>query len=349
MADDFRPNPAPTSRPSLQPLLVQSPHSARSSPSPLDSIVTKVALQEKKASEPSNVQLSVAPQEAQKVQESFIQAPVKPHTTPGDATPAQDRPAAPVFQPLALSRTLSDDTSGDSTAVTIISGQATRKGYGLSESDLQDDTSNLVVSPRSSTISPDGDIEIQVISPDSSAKGELVSDSFLVSSQVLQTQSPVFRELIDIVFNVHKGDSPSLNNNSQVLVLTEPMQLHVTDDPIGLLIVLLILHHKYRDIPKILTLDTMVKVAVVCETYMVYWPVLPTATLWRAKIDDSVVEATSEWLYLAWVFGWEREFEWITNELVPVLLLPKDDEDGLLRTDDGRILESYHSEKLCGS
>lgn len=261
---------------------------------------------------------------------------------PAQALPHPDAPLAP-------------NLSSSAPSCSAQTPETRRGGYGLHSPESgplinanvslneEEDDPCIKLFPGFYNIDADGDVEVHVLS-----EPGFVTHRFRVSKAILGFHSTVFSGLVNFIQSVNAFPNSETASMSQTLQKLEPIPLHVEDDPTGLYAVLLILHHQYRQLPKVPTLNTMVEIAKVCEKYMVQWAVLPTATLWRTRIDEDTLRSSSPWLYLAWTFGWEREFEWITNDIIPRLEPPKEKGDGLLRTDDGRRLESYLPEVLVG-
>jgi hypothetical protein len=141
---------------------------------------------------------------------------------------------------------------------------------------------------------------------------------FKVSSTVLANASPVRKKFIFPPF----PKMPHAENESDV-------QLDFTeDDPDALLLLFRIAYLRFTKIPLTLDLDILLQVAVLCDQYDCVGLVYPWVEGWMAKEDETGGDDySSNWLFIAWVFGREGAFRKAANYWVEKISLG--DADGL--------------------
>jgi hypothetical protein len=123
---------------------------------------------------------------------------------------------------------------------------------------------------------------------------------FLVSTTVLRLASPVWKAMITGQFR---------ESSAKEIPFPE-------DDAQAMSVILHLAHLRYKKVPKSMNFSDLVKLAVICDKYDVVSIVRPFledwVAPWRHKLLDAGYE---EWLYLAWVFGYGKDFVSLASEL----------------------------------
>ena len=155
--------------------------------------------------------------------------------------------------------------------------------------------------------------------------------SFLVSSHVMRLASPVWKAMLTGGF---------AESRKAVISLEE-------DDPDALLIVLLAAHLQHRQLPKELTFDQIVKLAVICDKYDTATVVRPFLHQWISPYQSNCLEAGHEqWLSVAWAFGYTENFKDIADCLVRSSMI---DSEGRCLNIEGKILEDILPADILGT
>lgn len=142
---------------------------------------------------------------------------------------------------------------------------------------------------------------------------------FQVSSAVLANASPVFNGM----FGANSGFQEKLmvarggvtGNPPAVITL-------IDDDPQVLRIILLVLHWKMDILPEKVDFEECVKLAVLADKYQLQKPLKVFVDRWVEKIgleDKTKDEHDSihqDWLLLAWVFNYPKQFARVTQQLI---------------------------------
>lgn len=109
------------------------------------------------------------------------------------------------------------------------------------------------------------------------------------------------------------------------------------DDPDATLLLLRIAHLKFGEIPRTLSFDALLKLAILCDKYDVAGLVRPYLEGWVEGVKDTVNKPDHEgWLFIAWTFGLANTFTRVAKSLVMSM---KRDEHGALVTAENRPLE----------
>lgn len=109
------------------------------------------------------------------------------------------------------------------------------------------------------------------------------------------------------------------------------------DDPEALLLLLQIAHLKFGAIPRTLSFEMLLKLAVLCDKYDVAALVRPYLEGWVEGVKESVNQPGHEgWLFIAWTFGLAGTFTRVAKSLVMSM---KRDDAGALVSAEGRPLE----------
>jgi hypothetical protein len=97
------------------------------------------------------------------------------------------------------------------------------------------------------------------------------------------------------------------------------------DNGEALLILLRIAHLRFHDTPTTLAYQTLLQVAVLCDQYQCINLVRPWLPQWLADEEQSSRKFGQEnWMFIAWVFGREKVFEALAEDLV-LGLIPVND------------------------
>ena len=92
----------------------------------------------------------------------------------------------------------------------------------------------------------------------------------------------------------------------------------VEDDPNSLLLILRIAHLQFRKLPKALSFQGMVNMAVLCDKYDTTGLVRPWSEQWEASFKGIKLKepGREEYLFVAWTFGDLSSYEKIAKRLV---------------------------------
>jgi hypothetical protein len=133
--------------------------------------------------------------------------------------------------------------------------------------------------------------------------------SFRVSSHAMRLASPVWKAMLTGGFAESKKTEILLED----------------DDPDTLLVVLRAAHLQYRQLPKELTFDQVVNLAVICDKYDTATIIRPFLKKWTHPGDDEdddedddgkyLDPGYEQWLSVAWTFGYRDSFIHIANYL----------------------------------
>ncbi|RPA81503.1 hypothetical protein BJ508DRAFT_414742 [Ascobolus immersus RN42] len=148
---------------------------------------------------------------------------------------------------------------------------------------------------------------------------EAIRSTFLVSSQVLSTASPVFAELVKKTFLLppRRRLQPSATSSANKLTLTPAAgKLTLEEDPRTFFLVLNILHHRNSLLPKKLPFPTLVSIALIADRYSIAEPLQLWVERWSSPYRKLVREPSyHDWLIIAWTFSYDDIFRTITHEL----------------------------------
>ncbi|KAJ4141788.1 hypothetical protein NW768_001006 [Fusarium equiseti] len=148
-----------------------------------------------------------------------------------------------------------------------------------------------VFSDKSSSIHTTEDLKAL---KDTNEAGHSTQICLLVSSTHLTLSSPVFKAMLDGSFSESKRNEDNL------------FELKTFEWNAEALVILLdIIHGHHRSLPKTVTLDTLIEVAMLCDYYQCEEIVEVFADRWiTALSEDKPYEeqATMDWMFIAWVF-----------------------------------------------
>jgi hypothetical protein len=149
---------------------------------------------------------------------------------------------------------------------------------------------------------------------------------YKVSSIVMSMASPIWK----VMFDPARGFRES---NPDVLVEFPE------DDPDMLLILLRIAHLQFHDVPKSISFDWLVEIAVLCDKYDCVGLVHPYIESWMDPWIDHCLEPSYErWLFIAWTFGCQQIFSLLMTFLVRSVEV---DSDGKMLNSKKEILLDY--------
>jgi hypothetical protein len=136
---------------------------------------------------------------------------------------------------------------------------------------------------------------------------------FKVSSSAIRMSCPAWNAMLT---------GPYIESGLSEISLPE-------DSPSALLIILQIIHYKFNNIPKALTLQQMVELAQICDKYDLVSLVGPWLRAWtsphrkRMVLKDWLMDNV-DWFYVAWVFGYEADFKKLTDDMTSLIVQHKD-------------------------
>jgi len=161
-----------------------------------------------------------------------------------------------------------------------------------------------------STLDVGGDIRLIVSSADNNKK------NFLVSSAALRMASVKWQALLNSM------DSQSL------------AEIEFSDDDLCTIeIILQIAHLRFDDLPTSLNFTDLLNLAITCHKYEVVRLVGPFLRSWAWPWSPVFQESGYEqWLFIAWVFGYQDAFEALTDHLAATT---RSNSEGDCLTSDG--------------
>lgn len=113
------------------------------------------------------------------------------------------------------------------------------------------------------------------------------------------------------------------------------------DDAASLLILLNIVHLRFKDVPPHLSFHTLVAVAVLTDKYGATSLVRPWYRSWTAGLQDQLlIPWFEDWLWISWELGQHESFERLAAHLVKTIRV---DNTGKCITDKGRVLNPLDS------
>ncbi|KAF1991477.1 hypothetical protein K402DRAFT_294941, partial [Aulographum hederae CBS 113979] len=143
-------------------------------------------------------------------------------------------------------------------------------------------------------LDPDGDLTIKV-RPD---KDPL---EYVVSKRTMCFASPAWRAMLTGQFS---------ESTASEVPFPE-------DDPDALLIVLRIAHLQFALLPRSMSFLMVVKLAVLCDKYDTVALVKPFLSMWVDPHKENLLTVNyQEWFFVAWVFGYEEEFNQLLHHSV---------------------------------
>ena len=147
-----------------------------------------------------------------------------------------------------------------------------------------------------STLDVDGDVRLVVSSTDNNKK------NFLVSSAALRMASVKWRALLN---SMDSQDAQS------------PAEVEFSDDDLCTVeIILQIAHLRFDNLPTSLDFTDLLNLAITCHKYEVVGLVGPFLRSWAWPWSPVFRESGYEqWLFIAWVFGYQDTFETLTDHL----------------------------------
>lgn len=147
-------------------------------------------------------------------------------------------------------------------------------------------------------IAPSGDLTLRVTN-------EGVDDRYiLVFSQAMRSASPVWATLLDPSSSFKEGSD-------------ENHEITLEDAYDALVILLNIAHLRFQMVPKVLDFQLLLRVAVLLDKYSCVTLVLPWMGRWTHSLKADIKKpGNEEWLFIAWVFGYEEIFTDLSRELV---------------------------------
>jgi hypothetical protein len=132
---------------------------------------------------------------------------------------------------------------------------------------------------------------------------------FQVSSSVIRLSSPVWNAMLT---------GPYIESNLSKIPFPE-------DSPSAFLIILQILHYKFNSLPKEMTLQQIIELAQICDKYDLVSIVGPWLPAWTSPYPKGMnlkewLIGNENWLYVAWVFGYEDDFKKLTDDMTSLIV-----------------------------
>ena len=164
---------------------------------------------------------------------------------------------------------------------------------------MKDSTVETAEDQTSSTIYLDSSGDLRVLVKDIGDEWK----TLIVSSNPMCLASPVWRAMLNPKSHFREA---------------ERQEVEFPDDNLdALLIVLRVAHLKFRDLPKSLSFDGLVNLAVVSDKYDTVGIVRPWLPQWLAPwYKESCSPGYEEWLSIAWTFGDFATFQKVTRHLI---------------------------------
>jgi hypothetical protein len=129
----------------------------------------------------------------------------------------------------------------------------------------------------------------------------------LVSSQTMMMVSPVFKAML----------KPDGLKEGKALA-TGKAEIPLPDDDLSAFQILLnVCHHRTKQVPRTVDLQTMKNIAILVDKYQLQEAVVLYGVLWIDKLRESLPQSfspeISPWLSIAWVFRLSVEFKHLTR------------------------------------
>jgi hypothetical protein len=141
----------------------------------------------------------------------------------------------------------------------------------------------------------------------------------LVSSKHLILASPVFKAMLQGEFK----ESLKLRETGELELLLPD------DDPDVFLILLNILHHRMKKVPRLVSLVRLTELAILVDKYQMQESVEVFSDMWidglkgqKGDVPESLTQDVLPWLCISWVFRKEKPFQKVTK-----ILMHESDED----------------------
>jgi hypothetical protein len=195
--------------------------------------------------------------------------------------------------------------------------EAKRTKYDVTDSASEPPTSM----PNSPFVFSTGNVRLKARDPISK---ELVIGS--VSSDALVLASHVWKKFLFPPWGEGAGTAPVAEKEIDCS----------EDDPVALLILLNIAHLQFRSIPATLSYKDLYNVAILCDQYDCVQLVQPWLEKW---LQDERVRSMSEgigWLFIAWVFGRDREFRNLAAQMARDV---QTNEEGQCLDSNGKLID----------
>ena len=150
------------------------------------------------------------------------------------------------------------------------------------------------------TVDPDGDIILEVSSPQDEGKA-----SFLVSSKILSLASPVFARML----------GPDFKEGSRIGSTTAPTTVRLPEDnATAMEIFCQAIHHQISDVRKPVTPVQLESLALLCDKYDCTTVLKPWTTIWvnDARGLEHLQEDSIKLFFAAYVFDIPEAFSALT-------------------------------------
>ncbi|KAF8249220.1 hypothetical protein K440DRAFT_660452 [Wilcoxina mikolae CBS 423.85] len=157
-------------------------------------------------------------------------------------------------------------------------------------------------------ICPYGDMNIILTTPS-------IEVTYLVSSIQLRSGSSYFRSML----GPHFAEGGKLRSTTTSNSRDSLLQVTAEDefDPTALATVLYVLHAKPQHIPRTVTSENLLEIAIICNYYDCAAAMRPWDEYWVNSASSVYQQSGYEyWLFISWVFGKSQLFETLTKKFV---------------------------------
>ncbi|KAF2135810.1 uncharacterized protein K452DRAFT_158783 [Aplosporella prunicola CBS 121167] len=179
---------------------------------------------------------------------------------------------------------------------------------------------------------PNGDVRLLVPAP--TPDSEETAKTFIVSSRVMGLACNAW----DRMLNGHFKESQGAGADGDVREVAFP-----DDDAAALMVLLNIIHLRFKEVPYQLPFATLVELAVLTDKYDLTTLVRPWYFTWMAGMQGHLLAPGFEqWLWVAWEFGHLDNFKTLADHLVRTVRVNGSlSEDGRLMcvTQGGKVLD----------
>ena len=98
------------------------------------------------------------------------------------------------------------------------------------------------------------------------------------------------------------------------------VNIELDDDPTVLLVLLNIIHGRFREVPRKIDLKMHIKIVMLVDYYECHESTEPFASMWiedlKTKIPTSLNDDVVPWLCISWILGLPNEFKSMTKILI---------------------------------
>jgi hypothetical protein len=188
--------------------------------------------------------------------------------------------------------------------------------------------------PTHLVLSTGGDMIVQLLNKEATIE-------CTVNSHMLKHASGIFNAMLS-KDRFKEGTDLSLSAAKSELYTLE---LH-DDDASAMITILKILHHRNREVPRLICFDQLVNIAELSEKYCLYGALYPWAQRWMEQMKiQAYLSGYEDWLLIAWAFRKREVFLKLSQILILESTAIGSSEDSLLH----RSLPDSVVGKSCSS